>query len=525
MVTISEQEGVCQVLLDGETVYESPVAFDPRTALELLLEINRLRDVEGKPIYGNYLEGNHACWAMLQEHLFWSYLQPFVKYRAIIEWLLTHQVKTVETDIEALKPWQELLFARTAGPTGRLRHRIEWVLLMTNAAVVGIWLRFRRMEVLLWSLNSVGNGGIDFRLKDVCSELWKRRIPFVEGFPFPGFKVILRRLLGSRRIALYVPNIIRLDPPAAVEAERHIYGWSSVEGMPRELLEKLVRRFELLAANAIHQARTTNRLLGLAGIRQLIGIDEHTSYAPLILAARKRKIETMGLQHGAFHKYMIGWTTPGIPSAFTVGYDRILVWGDFWRDLLAELSSTYGPERLEPAGFIRPSTIKLNRQEHAPERDPFRILLPYEFQANPNEIAEFVEAFLDCGFEVVFKVRWDDTLDDQLRMLPRERMELAPELTQEVIDSVHVCAGTSTTLMYELYCLHVPIWFLRTRHDSNVHMVDKGLANEITLSALRSPGFDPFENITWPSRSERIFSPTEMPAAVAEHLLATLQAD
>ena len=115
-----------------------------------------------------------------------------------------------------------------------------------------------------------------------------------------------------------------------------------------------------------------------------------------------------------------------------------------------ELSTTYRAEHLIPTGFIRPSTISLQRRSHPPADGPFTILLPYEFLANPEEIADYIRAFHARGFKIHFKVRFDDTLDEQLRLLPRDCLELAPNLTQELIDSVHVCAGTSTTMMYEL---------------------------------------------------------------------------
>src|SRR5205814_7490863 len=100
------------------------------------------------------------------------------------------------------------------------------------------------------------------------------------------------------------------------------------------------------AANLQLHARLFTRLLRAAGLRRVIGIDEHTNFCALICAAHALGIETIGLQHGVFHKYSIGWTTPGIPRSHTTGYDSILVWGEFWRDLLAELSTTYAPNQL-----------------------------------------------------------------------------------------------------------------------------------------------------------------------------------
>ena len=138
----------------------------------------------------------------------------------------------------------------------------------------------------------------------------------------------------------------------------------------------------------------------------------------------------------------------------------------------------------------------------------------YEFLANPEEIAAYVRAFHARGFKILFKVRFDDTLDEQLRMLDRQCLELVPDLTQELIDSVHVCAATSTTMMYELYYLGVPSWFIETKHDSNIHMVDHGLAVKVTLDMLQSPDFDPSKLIIPPINPEYVFSGGGIPERV-----------
>lgn len=522
MVTIIEQNAVCRILRADAIVEEHPVAFDPHAALRLIREINTLRDGDGTAIHARYREGGTPLWAMFQEHLFWEYLQPFIKYRRIIEWLVAHPGEKVETTIHGLCVWQNLL-VESATPvpvqpamSARLRHWLETAFLVVNAALVGLWSRFSGAKFLLWSLNCVwGDRWIDYRLKDVYAALWEKRTPFVEGFPFPGFKLVARRLVGSRRPAFFAPNILRLLPQTLQAAEHVGYDFPSVTGMSDELLRQVIRHFEVMAANARLHTSLFTTLFRLAGIRRIIGIDEHTSFAALICAARTLGIGTTGLQHGVFHKYSIGWTTPGIPHESTAGYDRILVWGEFWRKLLAELSTTYRPEQLIPAGFIRPSTIGLKRRSRPPANGTFTILLPYEFLANPEEIAAYVRAFHARGFKILFKVRFDDTLDEQLRMLDRQCLELAPDLTQELIDSVHVCAATSTTMMYELYYLGVPSWFIETKHDSNIHMVDHGLAVKVTLDMLKSPEFDPWKLIIPPVDPDSIFSAGGIPEHVA----------
>jgi len=522
--SILEENGRCRILRDGVIILESPAAHQPKRALELLKTINNLKDLNSRPIYSNSSTGEVHFWAMLQEHLFWEYLQPFIKYRDIIVWMLQNPDVELNCDIPGVNTWRNLI-AKTNNSRISLsfnewcRHMFEKVFLFCNALLCRLFSILSPPRFLLWSLNSVQKDHwIDFRLRDVYSVMDTDSISYLEGFAFPGFKPIAQRLFRRKQLAFYAPNVLRILPKAKLTCFHIEYDFHAVKGMPTALLRILVRQFELLMANARIQGTLLKYCLRIIGIRSIIGIDEHTTFAPLIAAAAKLHIETVGLQHGGFHKYSIGWTTPGIPHPFTNGYDKLLVWGRYWSDLLAKLSTTYTADRLYVSGFIRPSTLKLRGRLAQPRTDCFNILLPYEFLANPLEIADYIEAFAHRGYKVFFKVRFDDTLDQQLLMLPRGSLELVPELTQEILDSINVCAGTSTTMMYELYYLGVPVWFLGTEVDNNCHMVDSNLATLISLDALRDDDFDPYGKLIAPENVEYVISGEGIPQTIRRHL-------
>jgi hypothetical protein len=68
--------------------------------------------------------------------------------------------------------------------------------------------------------------------------------------------------------------------------------------------------------------------------------------------------------------------------------------------------------------------------------------------------------------------------------------------------------------MYELYYLGVPSWFIATKHDSNIHIVEHGLGAKVTLDMLKSPDFDPWQLIIPPVDPEYIFSAGGIPGRV-----------
>jgi len=519
-VVIRETDGKCQAFSGNQKVFECPVSADPNKSLQILLEINSLKDSSGVPIYANYKYGDFYLWPMFQESLFWADIQPFVKYQKVIEWLRTNGVNAIETDITELASLFQLITKKDFSGVSwgyrlrvALRNVVELVFLHLNTLACALYTEIRGVNFLLYSMNSVwGKQWIDYRLKDLYDQLWKQSVRFLEGFYFPGFKFAFRRLIFSRRLAFYFPSF------RAILVKHRTYRLGAVPEVPGDVLSQFVRKYESRMAATVVQAKRLKALFRILGIKTVIGIDEHLTHAAMVVTSKPLGIRLIGVQHGVFHKYSIGWICPGIPRKYNVGYDQILVWGAFWRDLLSELSNLYGPEQLIPAGFIRPSTVRFKPRQPKPLGNPLKILLPYEFLANPDEIADFVKAFLKRGYQIYFKVRFDDPLPVQLRLLPKDRLILISALTQEIIDAVDVCAGTSTTMMYELYYLGVPIWFLKTKHDSNIHMVEKGLAAEVTLDEMDSDEFDPARYIIVPRNPEAIFAPGGIPSFVVEHL-------
>ena len=69
-------------------------------------------------------------------------------------------------------------------------------------------------------------------------------------------------------------------------------------------------------------------------------------------------------------------------------------------------------------------------------------------------------------------------------------------------------------MMYELLHLGVPTWFIQTKHDSNIHMVEKGLASLITLDMLAESDFDPWKNILICPQKDDMFTEEGIPERV-----------
>lgn len=509
----------CKVYDGSKEIECFDTSNDLRKTLTMLKEINALRSDAGIPIYQNYALNGIFFWSLFQDWLFSYILSPYVKYRDLIQWWSINIGLEIPTGLESCDNCISIVMqssvTRPVSLFQKMREPLEVAILLINAIAVGIYRRLTGAKFLLWCLNCVsGTKWIDYRMKDIYQELWSRHVSFVEAFPFPGFKAALQRLLGSRRLCLFVPNVGYIQP-SAIKNTIHFDYEGEVKGVPQEHLIGIIKHVERMIANTQKSAQIFVKMLQFTGFRKVYAIDEHTSFAPLIYACTKLNIDIVGLQHGAIHEYSAGWTSPGIPHCFTMGYDKILVWGQYWRNLLAKLSNIYNLESLIPVGNIRPSTISLKpRCKTIEQHKKFHVLLIYEFLANPKETFAYVESFRRNGYAILFKLRFDTPIDEQLGAIPREWVQLVPEVTQEIVNKTHVCAGCATSLMYEFYYLGLPVWHLSMKLDNNRCMVEAGLASLVTLDDLDDPEFDPFKHRIFPDRQSEIFESEGIPSAL-----------
>ena len=259
--------------------------------------------------------------------------------------------------------------------------------------------------------------------------------------------------------------------------------------------------------------------LRLSGLKYVVGIDDHSAMVGLIPACKTERVETIAMQTGPFRKLNLGWICPGIPREHCTGYDRLLVWSDYWKQLLAGISNVYADGNLEACGFIRPKSLSLARHPGGPSATPVRLLYAWEFLAEPSEVAAYLNALLDRGVEVYFKLRPDTPDEEQLRQLPREKMHLIRDFKPDSLAGFDVCAGTFTTVMYELYHLGLPLWYLPMSHDYGYFIVRDGIAEEITLPMLRDSSFDPVTHVNRASLLRKeVFGEIPAPIYLAGYL-------
>ena len=499
---IKLESGECVLTHDGAVIRTYAITDDLERAFQLAETVNKIKTAAGIPLYACARHEGISFWALYQEEFFWRAVRPVVKYSSVLKWWMEGGQPAVKTNIQELAS----LFAGFADPAlqravpikRRIVDFVQITGILFNNILASAFTRVAGTKVAVFGAVPDASGA-NFRLRDLYAELNSRGVRFFHSFAFSGFKAYFRHLLNSKRLCLYVPHSGRI-----YTALTH----SGVETPMVDLSH---------AGLAPHEASAFERLVPL--LRSVVGIDDHSAMVGLIPACKTEGVETIAMQTGPFRKLNLGWICPGIPREHCMGYDRLLVWSEYWKHLLAGISNVYSLGNLEACGFIRPKSLALARHPGGPPATPVRLLYAWEFLAEPAEVSAYLTSLIDRGVEVYFKLRPDTPDEEQLRHLPREKLHLIRAFEPDSLSRFDVCGGTFTTVMYELYHLGLPLWYFPMSHDYGDFIVRDGIAREISLSMLRDPKFDPVTHVSKGNSLRKcVFGDMPAPAFLTSYL-------
>ena len=214
-------------------------------------------------------------------------------------------------------------------------------------------------------------------------------------------------------------------------------------------------------------------------------------------------MRTIGHQHGAYVKRHAGYVMPGIDREEFTWFDRVIVWGEYWKEKLLKASELYTPEffiiganKFKKTYPISPSKSEL----------PRNVLIPYEFLTNTFKVGQYIQKLIDLGYNVFFKPRPDEEIADQLDAycLPaayRERLTVVANLDDATLEKIDIVAGTMTTLIYELLPCDKIIWIFETEYRHLDDLVEEGLAHKIRYDDLHNLDASFFAAHAFPPRN------------------------
>lgn len=211
--------------------------------------------------------------------------------------------------------------------------------------------------------------------------------------------------------------------------------------------------------------------------RLFFGIDDTNIVYPLIYAAHNAGIKTLGIQHGAYTRREASYILKGLERYRW--YDNVLVWGDYWKEVVQRNSKLFAKEF-----HISASNKHQYDYSQLPKKRKYKtILIPYEFLADTISVGRYIRQFIGKGFKVYFKPRPDEPVNQQVDAYYlgnfREDIEIVEKITPEVMAEVDVVAGTQTTLLFDLLPYNKPVWILETSFKFMHDMAEDGFARLI----------------------------------------------
>ncbi len=454
--------------------------YDMDAARALLLEFQELKNSENQCLKDCYREGEFDWYPTVVSQLYWYVFFPWIKYQPLAEdWLAGKK----DFRHEGGGNFAILMGHFQESPRGAWRQRLHDVLWrLVNARAM----RRHRAELMFYRFALR-----DFRSVEIRATMDELKIRYLQAVPAPSTRALLQSLLRGDPY-YYFPQ-----PNKTIYGNRFRKSFD-LSGLPagkRSLFSAAIRLLEGTLTTCIREWKFHRNMLANSGIKAFYGFDDaNTCIFPLLYAARSLRLPTVGHQHGAYIKRHAGYMMEGLSPESFPWFDKVIVWGRYWRDKMLRDAPIHPPERW----LIGTNKLKLpylaSGEVPVCSPRPSNVLIPYEFLADTAAIGRYITRLVELGYTVWFRARTDESLDAQVdayQLAPdicaRLQMATGP-LDKTFLDGIDIVAGTMTTLVYELLPAGKIIWYLDTPYRHLYDLVEEGLAHHIRLDDLRPPG-------------------------------------
>lgn len=443
--------------------------YDLDKARALLLEFQELKDFNGKSIKDNYWRDGHNWFPTMVNFLYGRVLLPYVKYKPLADRFINRELQFEFLNKADFHGLLSILEGKPEG--GLIKNSVFNTLLRLNN-----WYVLQRFRANLLFFRFTPD---DFRTSSAKKVLDKLQASYIEVLA-PDRRLLLSNLIEKRPYYFFggmgFKNFFRRS-----------YRIDGEDPHKKELFEKAIRRIERMMSSFVLEYRRHCRALKGKAIRTFYGIDDTQVVYPILYACQHQGIKTITHQHGAaYNKRHASYIMEGIAKEDYRWFDKIIVWGKYWSDILLKNSKVYSPDM-----FIEGSSLfefDYSNGTHSPSQGR-NVLVPYEFLTNTYKVGLYVKKLIDLEYSVFFKPRSDEVLRDQLDAycLPPsyvDKITIVYSITPEFMQTIDIVVGTMTTLVYQLLPYNKIIWILDTEYRYLEHLVEEGLAQKVKYEDL-----------------------------------------
>lgn len=448
--------------------------YDLDKARELLLEFQELKDENGKYLKDNYWAEGFNWYPTMVSYLYWHVFFRYVKYKPLIDQVIDGDVGF---QFENKADLHHLIAVLKGENTAKgLKMMMFRTFIRLNNWLV---LRFFSAELLLLRFTME-----DFRSVEIRKTLDEFGTSYIEIVP-PG------------RIVEIFNNIIKKKPyyhygaASSRNSFRRHYKFGNLDSRKKRVFKAATERLEFTISSYLKEYKRHLRNLHGKQIKTLYGFDDSNGYIfPLLYACQQNGIRTVGHQHGAYVKRHASYVMEGIEKGDYRWFDKVIVWGEYWKQYLLNCSRVYNSEM-----FVVGSNKSSNNYAIAngSDRSNKRILLPYEFATNTFKVGRYVTKLMDLGYKVYFKPRPDEQLEGQLEaycLTPQhlQKLHIVNKIDGALLKNIDIIAGTMTSLLYELLPSKKIFWVLETEFKHLDDLVEQGYAHKVKYNDLENLG-------------------------------------
>lgn len=465
---------------------------DLKESNRLLQEFYKLQAKDGKSIKDSFWEDGINWFPTIIALLHWQIIYIYVKYKHFINKYPVHEYRYVFHNSGRLSEFIKMFLAYNTRVqkkifinTACVKPVVEYLKSLVKCMVATIHNRsvfkhYPQAAVLFYKCGVTD----DFRTSYLIKTLADMNIQYIE---LSGLKI--KQLIFSLFLLRPSPNLLFAQKKQFIN-----YKSFNIPENIEPMLKQVFMLAVLLIQDRIVSFKTTyyffRKQFKFAPFKLLYGIDDTNSIHPIIYACKANGIKTMGHQHGANYS---PWDAPYCLTGFKSGeyqwFDKILVWGEWWREHILSHSTCFSSKQIQVGTHMR-HLIKHQKNIDGIKTGTMNILIPYEFLADTYTIGRYICALQELGYTIYFKWRPDERLDDELDAycLPeenRKKLIVVKEITDELMSKIDIVAGTYSTLIFELFPYLKETWIFETKFIFWDCLVEKGIANKIRLNHLK----------------------------------------
>jgi len=396
--------------------------------------------------------------------LYWHYFYQIVKYKPIIDKVISGEIEVLECSPGRFKKIMELVhWYPQHSLIQKLIKRIYHFIIQTRNFII----TKKSGDILLFQYKPE-----DFRTSQIYDALKTK------------FSVVKLCNVPLKDIWRYF-----FDTSVYIYVEPYANSYSNIELADDSdfVFNGAIKYTSWIINKNLTSYHSHARLFKHMDYSLLIGLDDTTIVYPLLYALSDKSIHSLGIQHGAYVSRHEDYIMNGGIKDYK-WFDNVIVWGDYWKRLILKHSNLFDDSYHIVASNKHSYNYKLT--DTLNERKV--VLIPHEFLADTIAVGEYIRKFIDQGFDVHFKVRpgTNDEIDDQLHAYflgdYHEKITIIEEITSDQMSCVGVIAGTSTTLLFDLLPFQKPIFLLDTPLKFIMDMADDGFARLISMSDMES---------------------------------------